>query len=101
MVAQEKDGTAEQMSIGRFLELITKYIPRTLVRYKGIGEMAAEDLKDTAMNPNTRMLIRLTTSDLEKEIQVFKKLFGSGVKDAALRKKMMKDYIIDRDDLDN
>lgn len=101
ILAKEKDQDLEQMSIGRFLERITKYIPKTLIRYKGIGEMAAEDLKDTAMNPNTRMLIRLTTSDLEKELRVFKKLFGSGVKDAALRKQMMKDYIIDRDDLDN
>ena len=101
MIVKEKGRDPEQMSIGQFLELITKYIPKTLIRYKGIGEMAAADLKDTAMNPNTRMLIRLTTTDLEKEIATFKKLFGSGVKDASLRKQMMKDYIIDRDDLDN
>lgn len=101
MIVKEKDGEPEQMSIGKFLELITKYIPRTLVRYKGIGEMAAIDLKDTAMNPNTRMLIRLTTTDLERDVKVFQKLFGDGKKDALLRKKMMEEYIIDRDDLDN
>lgn len=101
MVVKEKDDDPIQMSVGRFLELITKYIPKTLVRYKGIGEMAAEDLKDTAMNPNTRMLIRLTIRDLEKDLKVFQKLFGEGKNDALLRKKMMEEYIIDRDDLDN
>lgn len=101
MLVKEKDYDSEQMSIGQFLELITKYIPRTLVRYKGIGEMAAEDLKDTAMNPNTRMLIRLTVGDLERDIKVFQKLFGDGKSDALLRKRMMEDYVIDRDDLDN
>lgn len=101
MAVKEKDHGLEQMSVGKFLEVITKYIPKTLIRYKGIGEMAAADLRDTAMNPNTRLLIRLTTTDLEKELDVFRKLFGDGKQDALLRKKMMEDYIIDRDDLDN
>ena len=32
-------------------------------RFKGLGEMDAKDLKDTTMNPVTRKLIRVTTTD--------------------------------------
>ncbi|MEP3036988.1 MAG: DNA topoisomerase IV subunit B [Pseudoruegeria sp.] len=34
-------------------------------RFKGLGEMDAKDLKDTTMNPNTRVLIRVTIDEDE------------------------------------
>lgn len=101
VVVQENGASKVQMSIGKFLQMTQKYVPKILLRYKGIGEMAAEDLMETTMNPNTRMLIRLTIDDLKKDIKIFEKLFGESAKNKEDRKKMMNEYIISRDDLDN
>ena len=48
-------------------------------RYKGLGEMNAEQLAETTMNPDTRTLIRVTIEDaalVEKRVSV---LMGDAV----------------------
>lgn len=96
------DGTSiTEMSIGKFLQLTQKFVSKQLARYKGIGEMSAEDLMVTAMDPNNRMLIRLTRDDLRKEMEIFNKLYSPAAKYARERKQMMSEYVIDREDLDN
>ena len=50
-----------------------------IARYKGLGEMNAEQLWDTTLNPATRTLRRVTLEDAEQADLVFDELMGNEV----------------------
>ena len=50
-----------------------------VMRMKGLGEMDAEELNETTMNINTRVLRKITVDDLIKADEIFSKLMGEEV----------------------
>ncbi|HEX3568676.1 MAG TPA: DNA topoisomerase (ATP-hydrolyzing) subunit B [Candidatus Saccharimonadales bacterium] len=48
-------------------------------RYKGLGEMDAEQLFETTMNPEKRVLVQVRIEDAEKADAIFNKLMGTEV----------------------
>lgn len=51
-----------------------------LTKFKGIGEMSADQLWETTMNPEVRMLKRMTIEDAEEANRIITELMGKEVK---------------------
>lgn len=58
----------------RFMETARKGI--TISRYKGLGEMSAEQLWETTIDPNARVLMQVKITHAEELDQIFSTLMG-------------------------
>lgn len=66
-------------------------------RYKGLGEMNADQLWETTMDPATRTLLKVNIEDAEKADEIFSKLMGDEV---SLRKNFIQTHAKNVQNLD-
>ena len=73
-----------------------------ITRFKGLGEMSAEELYSTTMDPDNRELIQLTTDSMEETLALYDKLMGKNPslrRDFIAKNKLSKYSINEDDDL--
>lgn len=66
-----------------------------------VGELNSDQLYKTTLDINNRVSVQFTVEDFERELGIFETIHGSSKKDLEARKKLMKNYKIKRDELDN
>ncbi|MBM0238092.1 hypothetical protein JNW88_14715 [Micromonospora sp. ATA32] len=70
---------AEMQATVRKLERAGKQIVTPIPRFKGLGEMDADELWETTMNPATRAVRRITLDDVDAAEQILELLMGEKV----------------------
>ena len=66
-------------------------------RYKGLGEMNAEQLSETTMNPEKRTLLQVRLEDMVESEEIFSTLMGEDVES---RRKFIEENALDVKNLD-
>lgn len=97
----DRDGKEMKGTLSDFLASSTKYMPKIKDRFKGLGETNWKDIAKTIMDPAKRILVQLTLDDVDRDLAIIEMLHSNSVEARRERKKMMKSYIIKRDEIDN
>ncbi|ALG82371.1 DNA topoisomerase (ATP-hydrolyzing) subunit B [Halanaeroarchaeum sulfurireducens] len=88
MTDEERDRIVEEVCDGN---------PSQVQRFKGLGEMNPEQLWDTAMNPENRILKQMTIEDAAEADRMFSVLMGEAVEP---RKRFIQDHATDAEWVD-
>jgi DNA gyrase subunit B len=89
----------EKTNAGEVLDFVLEDAKKefTVTRFKGLGEMDAEQLWETTMNAETRTLLKVRLEDAVEAEQIFTTLMGENVED---RRKFIEENALDVVNLD-
>lgn len=96
----EQEGTPRRLiSLRHLITLLRDMSSKVLTytRFKGLGEMNPEELFETAMDPETRLLKRVTLEDAAAAEEIFRVLMGESVEP---RREFIEKHALDVKDLD-
>jgi DNA gyrase subunit B len=98
-VIQNDDGNVPLSSLRGLLPSLRKMGEKGLkvTRFKGLGEMDAEELWETSMNPEHRLLLQVTMEDAAGADEIFRVLMGDHVEP---RREFIEKHALDVKDLD-
>src|SRR5258706_1119515 len=98
-VLENGDHNARLSSLKELLEYImeTGKKGQYIQRYKGLGEMNPEQLWETTMNPETRVLLQVRVEDAVEANDIFSTLMGDEVEP---RRKFIQEYALTVKNLD-
>ena len=80
---------------GKVRELGSKGL--TYTRFKGLGEMNPDELFETAMDPENRLLLKVTMEDAQEAEEIFRVLMGDSVEP---RREFIEKHALEVRDLD-
>lgn len=98
---KEKQVEERQMTILDFLNDTHYLTPKIITRFKGLGESNADQMWETTLNPANRIMVRLTMDNIERDMEIFRKLKSDRMIYRRQRKEMVENYTIRLEDLDN
>mgnify|MGYP001266433892 FL=1 len=80
VIGQDKEFVYSEEELGRrSAELDEKGRRYRITRFKGLGEMDDDELLETTLNPETRVLRRITVDDAKKAKKAFEVMMGAPV----------------------
>lgn len=83
----------KDISLYEVLSVLYSYKGSRLKRFKGLGQMSRDDLRNTCLDPNKRQLIQVTMNDVEAGLQAMINWYSGSTTE--YRKDYMLGYVYD------
>ncbi len=102
LIASDDKGNQRSVPVANLADIVAAVLDVgkngvEIKRFKGLGEMEAEQLWETTMNPQNRVLLRVTPDDIYKAQHLFSVLMGEDVEP---RRQYIETHALDVKNLD-